>query len=62
MLFRSPLVGLDDLAQWNRHTTAGFEYQRLPGGHFYLDQHERAVFDTIRKGSPDDRVPCSALP
>jgi medium-chain acyl-[acyl-carrier-protein] hydrolase len=36
-----PLVSLDLLRGWVRHTTAAFRCHEMPGGHFYLREHQR---------------------
>ncbi len=35
---------------WRRQTGAGFEYRELPGGHFYMEGQEPALFETIVTG------------
>jgi pyochelin biosynthetic protein PchC len=42
-----PKAGLDEVRAWADHTSAGFELDVFPGGHFYLDHHATAVLDKI---------------
>lgn len=44
-----PTLGSKALEGWSDHTAAGFEVHRFPGGHFYRDEVEAAVLDTIRR-------------
>ncbi|SHN08084.1 thioesterase II family protein [Actinacidiphila paucisporea] len=32
---------------WAAHTTGGFEFRALPGGHFYLVEHQREVLSLL---------------
>ncbi|MGW6205342.1 thioesterase II family protein [Streptomyces sp. NPDC055089] len=41
-------VTVDEAAAWREHTTASFELQVFPGGHFFLDSHVAPVLDLIR--------------
>lgn len=41
-------VTADEAAAWREHTTASFELQVFPGGHFFLDSHVAPVLDLIR--------------
>lgn len=38
---------LDDAIAWREHSTAAFDVQVLPGGHFYLDSCRPQVADSI---------------
>lgn len=43
-----PTVSPADLARWGAHTDGGCQLHLLPGGHFYLDDHEEALVDILR--------------
>lgn len=43
-----PRVTLDDALAWRTHTTAGFDSQVFPGGHFYLGGQQPEVIELIR--------------
>lgn len=43
-----PRVTLDDALAWRAHTTAGFDSQVFPGGHFYLGGQQSQVLELIR--------------
>ncbi|MEU5256714.1 thioesterase II family protein [Streptomyces longwoodensis] len=42
-----PRVTPEEAQAWRRHTTGGFHFRVLPGGHFYLNDHQASVADTI---------------
>lgn len=42
-----PTVSADQLQRWGTQTEAKFGFHQLPGGHFYLNDHECVVLDTI---------------
>lgn len=42
-----PNVTVDDLRGWAAYTSAGFDWRRFPGGHFYLRTARDEVLDTI---------------
>jgi surfactin synthase thioesterase subunit len=45
-----PKVTRDDTSAWAGHTTAGFDMELFPGGHFYLeDQWERVYAELARR-------------
>lgn len=35
---------------WQHHTSTSFQYREFPGGHFYVEDQEPAVFKAIRAG------------
>ncbi|MFF0204895.1 thioesterase II family protein [Streptomyces sp. NPDC005017] len=43
-----PWTTLDEAQAWARHTRGGFELRLLPGGHFYLDDHQDEVRELVR--------------
>lgn len=43
-----PKTSAADAEAWQRHTTAGFEPHRFPGGHFYLAGRWPEVADVLR--------------
>ncbi|MGY6026559.1 thioesterase II family protein [Streptomyces spinosirectus] len=43
-----PWTTPDEAHAWARHTRGGFELRLLPGGHFYLDDHQDEVRELIR--------------
>lgn len=43
-----PVVDPDDVALWERHTSASFRMRVFSGGHFFLDAHLPAVTQEIR--------------
>ncbi|MGX1915693.1 thioesterase II family protein [Streptomyces phaeochromogenes] len=49
-------VEVDEVDGWRDHTTGAFELRVLPGGHFFLDDHEpeiaAVVTDTLRASRP----------
>jgi surfactin synthase thioesterase subunit len=49
-----PLTTVDEAADWAAHTTAGFDLQVFPGGHFYLAERPAEVLAAIRAGLPAD--------
>ena len=49
---RDPRVPVDYIRDWDQHTTAGLEFRVLPGGHFYLINHQTAILDAIRQYIP----------
>ncbi|MFF9754987.1 thioesterase II family protein [Streptomyces sp. NPDC014344] len=40
---RDPQVTPEEAAAWKSHTTAGFRLEMLPGGHFFLSDHQDTV-------------------
>ncbi|MDH6113684.1 pyochelin biosynthetic protein PchC [Kitasatospora sp. MAP12-15] len=44
---RDPKVSVEEACRWSEHTSADFELQVLPGGHFYLTEQLPAVLATI---------------
>ncbi len=42
-----PMVTMDEARAWSEETTAAFELEILPGGHFYLVQQQRAVVGRV---------------
>ncbi|MDQ3761955.1 MAG: alpha/beta fold hydrolase [Actinomycetota bacterium] len=42
-----PTVSTAQLQRWGAHTEAEFRVHQLPGGHFYLNDQEALVLDTI---------------
>jgi medium-chain acyl-[acyl-carrier-protein] hydrolase len=44
-----PTVSAEQLRRWGAYTNAGFECHQLPGGHFYLNDHEDTVLTMIRR-------------
>jgi len=43
-----PLIGKSQLEAWSLETTARFDLQRLPGGHFYINEARPALLAVIR--------------
>ncbi|OAR26936.1 oleoyl-ACP hydrolase [Streptomyces sp. ERV7] len=44
-----PVVDPDDVALWERHTSASFRMRVLAGGHFFLDAHLPVVAQEVRE-------------
>ncbi|MEU8346263.1 Surfactin synthase thioesterase subunit [Actinomadura meyerae] len=42
-----PLTTLDEAGDWERHTTAGATLRVFPGGHFFIDRHQREIGDLV---------------
>ncbi|MET8795510.1 alpha/beta fold hydrolase [Nocardia sp. NPDC004568] len=42
-----PTTTSEQLARWRDHTRGDFAVRLFPGGHFYLDEHERQIADLI---------------
>lgn len=42
-------VLVEDVIGWQQHTSADFEYEIFPGGHFFVHTHERAVVDELMR-------------
>lgn len=42
-----PVVDPDDVARWERHTSAAFRMRVFTGGHFFLDAHLPAVAQEV---------------
>ncbi|MGC4807526.1 thioesterase II family protein [Micromonospora sp. DT233] len=42
-----PRTTVDEAKAWERHTTGPFDLQVLPGGHFFLTEHQPAVLRTV---------------
>lgn len=40
-----PQVTLDEAAAWSEHTTAEFRLRAFPGGHFFLNDHGKALME-----------------
>jgi pyochelin biosynthetic protein PchC len=47
-----PKASVDEVRAWADHTSARFELQVFPGGHFYLNQHVEAVLNKITETLP----------
>ncbi|MEU5432355.1 alpha/beta fold hydrolase [Streptomyces sp. NPDC020719] len=43
-----PVVELDEVALWERHTSASFRMRVFSGGHFFIDGHLPAITQEIR--------------
>ncbi len=43
-----PKVTVEEARAWGEHTTADFEFEVFPGGHFYLVDRSAAVLERIR--------------
>ncbi|MGP9022473.1 thioesterase II family protein [Streptomyces sp. BR1] len=43
-----PVVDLDEVALWERHTSGSFRMQVFAGGHFFVDGHLPAIAGEIR--------------
>lgn len=50
---QDPKVTVAEASQWGRHTTARFELQVFPGGHFYLGADGLGVEQPIRRALAD---------
>ncbi len=46
---RDPRVDIDEVDDWARHTSGGFERRVFPGGHFFLTAHQEAVVAALRE-------------
>ncbi|MFI1100737.1 thioesterase II family protein [Streptomyces melanogenes] len=44
-----PVVELDEVALWERHTSASFRMRVFAGGHFFIDGHLPAITREIRE-------------
>jgi surfactin synthase thioesterase subunit len=44
-----PVVSPDEARAWAEHTTGPFQLRVYPGGHFYLNDHQRQVVDLVRR-------------
>ncbi|HEV2780663.1 MAG TPA: alpha/beta fold hydrolase [Actinophytocola sp.] len=44
-----PRVSVEDVDRWRRYTTAGFELEVFPGGHFYLADERPGVVAAITR-------------
>lgn len=44
-----PTAPLDQVRAWRAHTEAAADFQIVPGGHFFLVDHQDAVVDLIRE-------------
>lgn len=42
----------EDVLAWEVHTSAGFEHEIFPGGHFFLHDHEEDVLRAVTKHLP----------
>lgn len=40
-------VGNEEMETWADHTSGGFEFHILPGGHFYLSEQKSAVVKIV---------------
>ncbi|UQI47387.1 thioesterase II family protein [Streptomyces sp. HU2014] len=52
-----PKATLDEVRAWRDHTTGPFEFEALPGGHFYLNQYQKEIVNRI-----SDHIACAAQP
>jgi surfactin synthase thioesterase subunit len=46
---RDPVVDLDGVKQWQRHTSSTFRMRVFDGGHFFLEDHADAVRQELRE-------------
>lgn len=42
-----PKATIDEVRDWQGHTTGHFDLQVFPGGHFYLSRHQAAIVNAI---------------
>jgi surfactin synthase thioesterase subunit len=51
-----PVTTIDNARAWQAHTTGEFAFHVLPGGHFYLEEHQGEIIsiltDTLLAGEP----------
>lgn len=57
---RDPQAALDDVRAWRDHTTGTFDLKTFPGGHFYLNTHQRGVTDAISRALLDQAAHTTA--
>jgi surfactin synthase thioesterase subunit len=42
-------VGFEDLTAWRAQTSATFELEMFPGGHFFLQEHRAQLLAALRR-------------
>lgn len=52
-----PRISVASLEAWSAHTTGPFSMQIVPGGHFYLKQHEKDILSLIETTLSHCRAP-----
>ncbi|GAA0401674.1 thioesterase II family protein [Streptomyces luteireticuli] len=45
-----PRTSAEEADAWREHTSGGCAVSTFSGGHFFLEQHQSAVLDTVRRG------------
>jgi medium-chain acyl-[acyl-carrier-protein] hydrolase len=43
------VASLQDMEGWQEHTSAGFELNSIPGGHFFLEESRNLLLECIRR-------------